>query len=104
MELLDRSEDVVETQRGKRAYSGLQSLMRQSLLSYSAAFDVAESDGVWTVTDRETGIFGAGPDEDAALRDFVSALTEHRDVLERQEALSEELETQLRYLRRLFGQ
>jgi len=64
---------------------------------------VEEQDGRWTVRDVETGIFGTGPDAQAAHRDFERALREHRDVLERQEELSPELTVQLAYLRELIG-
>ena len=60
---------------------------------------VEEREGYWTVRDPQTGIFGSGPDRDAAFDDFGHALHEHYDVLARQDALSEELTLQLAYLR-----
>ena len=60
-------------------------------------------DDYWTAVDPETGIFGSGPDRDAALEDLRQALHEHLEVLDRQEALSEELWAQLVYLRRLLA-
>lgn len=53
-------------------------------------------------SDLLTGIFGFGRDANEAARDLVAALLEHRDVLERQEALSPALEEQLAYLRELL--
>jgi hypothetical protein len=58
-----------------------------------------EHDGYWTVRNVETGIFGSGPDRDAAFADFERALREHFDVLESQNELSEDLAAQLIYLR-----
>jgi hypothetical protein len=55
--------------------------------------------GRWTVVDRETGVFGVGDDPSAAIRDFLRAVAEHVDLLERQDSLSDELEAQLIYLR-----
>ena len=52
--------------------------------------------------DEVTGSFGFGDDLNAALMDLASALIEHRDVLERQSALSSDLQEQLRYLQDLF--
>lgn len=51
------------------------------------------------VVDLPTGIWGAGSDVGAAMRDFRVAAREHLDVLERQERLSEELVAQRDYLR-----
>jgi hypothetical protein len=53
----------------------------------------------WTVADQETGIYGAGASPSEALDDFLRAVKEHLDVLERQELLSDDLTAQLRYLR-----
>ncbi len=55
--------------------------------------------GHYTVIDEPTGIFGAGESVVDAFRDFAAAMTEHRDVLERQEQLGPELAWQLKYLR-----
>src|SRR5215207_2387055 len=52
----------------------------------------------YTVCEHRTGIFGHGPDLPAALDDLRQALAEHCDVLERQDALSDELAAQLEYL------
>lgn len=54
----------------------------------------------WTATDLMTGIFGFGADPNEAIVDLIHALREHRDVLERQDRLSPDLEQQLAYLRR----
>jgi hypothetical protein len=51
------------------------------------------------VADQETGIYGAGASPSEALDDFLRAVKEHLDVLERQELLSDDLTAQLRYLR-----
>lgn len=75
------------------------SLSDSPVMTFSAAELVEEVDGVWTVRDLETGIFGTGSERATALDDFEAALREHLDVLERQPALSEELQAQLRYLR-----
>lgn len=53
-------------------------------------------------SDAPTGIFGFGSEPIEAIRDLVIALVEHRDVLERQEALSPALQEQLEYLRDLL--
>ena len=54
----------------------------------------------WTASDLVTGIFGFGLDPNAAIVDLVHALREHREVLERQDELSPDLEEQLAYLQR----
>ena len=55
--------------------------------------------GYWIVWEVETGIFGQGEDVLGAMRDFERAVSQHLDLLERQDALSEELSWQLEYLR-----
>ena len=65
--------------------------------------EIEQHEGYWTVQDPETGIFGSGPDDTAALVDFGRALREHFDVLSRQEGLSVELAHQLDYLRQLLS-
>ncbi len=60
---------------------------------------LARSGDHWTVTDRETGIHGVGASPSEALADFRSAATEHLEVLERQDALSDALVAQRDYLR-----
>jgi hypothetical protein len=55
----------------------------------------------FTASDLVTGIFGFGSDLNEAIRDLLHALRDHREVLERQEALSPDLERQLKYLRQL---
>jgi hypothetical protein len=67
--------------------------------SWSNQEIVEEHDGHWTVRNPETGIFGSGPDRDAAVEDFERALREHLDVLGRQAELSDDLTAQLVYLR-----
>ncbi len=61
--------------------------------------EVERDGGAWIVHDRVSGIHGAGETPSEALGDFQRAAREHLDVLERQDALSEDLEAQLRYLR-----
>lgn len=61
--------------------------------------DLAKSETGWTIEDRPTGIHGFGDTPSDALADFRSAAAEHLDVLERQDALSENLRQQLDYLR-----
>jgi hypothetical protein len=71
--------------------------------STTSSGDVLENHGdYYTVTNGETGIFGTGATPDDAFSDFAHALREHLDVLERQEALTQALQAQLRYLRRRF--
>jgi hypothetical protein len=60
---------------------------------------VEAHDGYWTVRDPQTGIFGTGEDEAAAIEDFKRAVDEHLDVLERQPDLSAALSSQLAYIR-----
>ena len=67
--------------------------------SFRSFQDVLEEhDGRFTVSNPETGIFGVGDNPRAAFEDFERALREHLDVLSRQDALSEDLVVQLRYL------
>jgi hypothetical protein len=63
---------------------------------------VEKTDGGFVVVDELTGVFGSGADANSAIQDVFAALHEHRDVLERQDALSPALEEQLRYLRELL--
>jgi hypothetical protein len=60
------------------------------------------SDTGFVTSDLVTGIFGFGEDLNAAIVDLATALQEHRDVLERQDSLSSDLQEQLNYLRELF--
>jgi hypothetical protein len=53
-----------------------------------------------TVSEEQTGIYGAGSDLASAINDFRAALKEHLDVLESSGPLSEELKHQLSILRR----
>ena len=53
----------------------------------------------FTATDRETGVFGAGPTPFDALQDYTRARREHREVLEAEHKLSPELKRQLKLLR-----
>lgn len=69
------------------------------VVTWSAHTIIEQREAYVTVVDTETGIFGSGADYAAALEDFERALREHFDVLNRQDALSPELEAQLRYLR-----
>ena len=54
-----------------------------------------EEEGLTTVVNAETGVFGAGDTAANAALDFLAALHEHLDVLMRQERLSNELQRQL---------
>lgn len=74
----------------------------ESVSTWSVQEIVEEHDGYWTVVDPHTGIFGSGGDRATALDDFEQALREHFDVLSRQDSLSDELRTQLAYLRLRF--
>jgi hypothetical protein len=60
------------------------------------------SESGYVTADLVTGIFGFGEDLNAAIVDLAAALQEHRDVLERQDSLSPDLQDQLNYLRALF--
>lgn len=77
----------------------------RALFSYDIAarpsFELVceRADGYWLVRDVGTGIFGQGADILEATRDFDRASAEHLDFLERQSALSDELRSQLEYLR-----
>lgn len=105
-ELLERTNDLERLQTGNRptlATQGVASVRQQRVVSISSAEEIADTDGLWTVRDIATGIFGSGSSEAEALRDFYSALFEHRDVLERQSELSDDLAAQLAYLRFRFG-
>lgn len=62
-------------------------------------FEVERGNGYLIVRDTETGIYGVAEDVLGALNDFSQAAAQHLDVLEGQEALSEELSWQLAYLR-----
>jgi hypothetical protein len=64
-----------------------------------ARWTLARTGAGFAVSDLVTGIFGFGSDLNKAIRDLSHALREHRDVLERQDALSPDLERQLAYLR-----
>lgn len=63
---------------------------------------LARTEHGYIASDSLTGIFGYGSDVKEAARDLATALHEHRDVLERQEALSPALQEQLNYLRELL--
>jgi hypothetical protein len=75
--------------------------VRWSTFHLSSSFpDILEQHGdSWTVRSPETGIFGSGPDPQAAYDDFRRALREHFEVLSAQDSLSEALEAQLLYLK-----
>lgn len=70
-----------------------------------ASFDVdyQRSGGCWVIWDRATGIYGSGERILDARKDFMQAVEQHLDVLERQAALSENLTWQLNYLRARTG-
>jgi hypothetical protein len=53
----------------------------------------------WLVRDLPSGIHGCGDAPTDALDDFMRAVREHLDVLERQGALTDALAAQLDYLR-----
>jgi hypothetical protein len=63
---------------------------------------LARTENGYIASDTLTGIFGFGPSAKEAARDLGDALHQHRDVLERQEALSPALQEQLDYLRDLL--
>lgn len=103
MGLLEREDQVVETQRqGRHQYGGVASVSQIASSVFSAQWSVEEHEGGWTATDTATGIFGSGEDVTEAMRDLYAALHEHRDVLQRQPELSEALAQQLDYLHRVL--
>lgn len=62
-------------------------------------FKLQRGGDYWIVRDRQTGIYGDAENLSEALEEFYRAAAQHLDVLERQDALSEELSWQLNYLR-----
>jgi hypothetical protein len=82
----------------RRSFSRVAWVTAQS--APSVPYDLAVEWGgeSWAVWDRPTGIYGWGQTLTAAIADFRQAVHEHLDVLERQEALSDDLRWQLRYL------
>jgi hypothetical protein len=103
MALAERELEAIEGSNVRSLVYGAPSLQASLVVTVSSALEISESEGVWTVRDRETGIYGAGSTDAEALRDFRLALAEHRDVLERQPALSSDLAAQLEYLRFHLG-
>jgi hypothetical protein len=67
-------------------------------VAFPRPWQLKRSNDGWIASDRPTGIFGFGQDRNEAISDLIKALHEHRDVLERQEALSPGLQDQLTYL------
>lgn len=65
----------------------------------SLTIAVERADDCTVVREMVVGVYGAGADLREAWEDFTTALAQHLDVLERQEALSDELSRQLAYLR-----
>jgi hypothetical protein len=59
---------------------------------------VEHGDGYTIIREANTGIFGSAPDIAEAFRDLRQAIAEHLDVLQRQPALSDELQWQLKYM------
>ena len=60
---------------------------------------VERGSGSFVATEPQTGVFGVGPTFAAAVNDLRAALVEHLEVLRAEEALSEELDQQLAFLR-----
>jgi hypothetical protein len=65
----------------------------------NARWELARSETGFTASDLVTGVFGFGSNPNEAILDLLRALREHREVLEHQDALSPDLERQLKYLR-----
>lgn len=97
------SAQVDQTSKAHGRFSGFSGVFLSRSTSVSSLYELEEGDSGWTVRDVETGIFGAGASDADALRDYVLALHEHRDVLERQDALSDDLARQLAYVKRVLG-
>jgi hypothetical protein len=97
----EQSAPIVSSPSGTSVRYVASSLPPSYRISVSPTFEVTlhRGDGYWTVTDARTGIYGQGDDISAAIRDFLAAVSEHLDTLERQPSLSEELAWQLSYLR-----
>jgi hypothetical protein len=97
----EQSSPVVSSPSGTTVRYVGSSLPPSYTISVSPAFELTlhRGDGYWTVTDAPTGIYGQGDDISAAIRDFLAAVAEHLDTLERQTSLSEVLAWQLAYLR-----
>jgi hypothetical protein len=76
-----------------------------SYLAGGRAFflDRQRAGDAWIVRDIPTGIFGQGGTFEDAAEDFGRAVREHLDVLNRQDALSDELARQRDYLRARLG-
>ncbi len=72
------------------------------VIARPSRWNFERTDGGFIVSDRLTGIFGFGAEPIDAIHDLIAALAEHRDVLERQQALSPGLQDQLAYLRELL--
>jgi hypothetical protein len=68
----------------------------------ASQWELRVTENGFIASDALTGIFGFGPEPIEAIKDLAIALVEHRDVLERQEALSPALQDQLDYLRELL--
>ena len=64
---------------------------------FELRFEHGESGWIWE--DDVSGVFGSGETPLDALHDFKRAVTEHIDVLSRQQHLSPGLAEQLEYLR-----
>lgn len=86
---------TITTSKSRRPFSGYSvPRSRQFQTAYRRDGDTR------IIIDLPTGIFGSGPDLDAAISDFHTAAAEHLDVLERQIELSAELAAQREYLRK----
>jgi hypothetical protein len=72
------------------------------VLAPPSRWELRLTDQGFIASDTITGVFGFGSDPIEAIQDLAVALVEHRDVLERQEALSPALQEQLGYLRELL--
>jgi hypothetical protein len=68
----------------------------------ASRWELRITDQGFIASDALTGIFGFGSQPIEAIKDLAAALLEHRDVLERQDALSPALQEQLDYLRELL--
>lgn len=89
-----RGQGVVERGAGSTAY------LAEQQLPLSWTKEEVGGVTIVSVADARTGVFGSGPDPQAALADLRVATREHREVLEQQEHLSPALQRQLEQLQR----
>lgn len=103
MAVVDREVQIVDSAAGQVAYRAevdlsLSASATNIAVSTSDEDKLTFEDGIWTVVNPETGIFGSGESPEAAYEDFEHALLGHLRVLREDEALSPGLSASLEYL------